>query len=295
MDHNCGNRCLGPLTFHTWAVGDKIHLTEGCRRAERNEDTFRGGVVFSNRPVRTCEKIRVMVERKVPHWKGAMRVGFTNIPPSARSLPLPCLAMPNLTKTQGHWATPVPESCCEEGLELEFWVSACAHLSVRFHSGRKQKLPIKVDLSRPLWAMIDAQRKRNGSSKKDPALHLNRALSSNIFAVSILIIRHSMKTRMTISPALALKTQQVCLLPTSFDFVLSIKVEVGFSLMSHNCNFSTLVTDDGCVVCMGQKAEITLPCGHRCLCPHCSFRVLEQFGTCPLCRLEIITSLVMGT
>ncbi|MEQ2279410.1 hypothetical protein AMECASPLE_009089 [Ameca splendens] len=272
MDHNCGNRCLGPLTFHTWAVGDKIHLTEGCRRAERNEDTFRGGVVFSNRPVRTCEKIRVMVERKVPHWKGAMRVGFTNIPPSARSLPLPCLAMPDLTKTQGHWATPVPEACCEEGLELEFWVSACAHLSVRFHSGRKQKLPIKVDLSQPLWAMIDVY-----------------GQTCSIFLLGSKKKKWLLEKRSCPKPEPSPLIKRVC----SFNPDYTALNE---NLYDHISSLSTEdPADDGCVVCMGQKAEITLPCGHRCLCPHCSFRVLEQFGTCPLCRLEIITSLVMGT
>lgn len=42
-----------------------------------------------------------------------------------------------------------------------------------------------------------------------------------------------------------------------------------------------------CVVCMAKKARITLPCGHQCLCFSCTSRVIQEFGTCPLCRLDI--------
>lgn len=42
-----------------------------------------------------------------------------------------------------------------------------------------------------------------------------------------------------------------------------------------------------CVVCMVKKAKIALPCGHQCLCYSCTCRVVQEFGTCPLCRLDI--------
>lgn len=42
-----------------------------------------------------------------------------------------------------------------------------------------------------------------------------------------------------------------------------------------------------CVVCMAEKARIALPCGHQCLCYSCTTRVVQEFGTCPLCRLDI--------
>ena len=58
--------------------------------------------------------------------------------------------------------------------------------------------------------------------------------------------------------------------------------------LSSNCDSSVLSTDTGrvmdCVVCMGREASITLPCGHRCLCRPCGSRIIQQFGSCPLCR-----------
>uniref|UniRef100_A0A3Q2QYA0 E3 ubiquitin-protein ligase NEURL3-like n=1 Tax=Fundulus heteroclitus TaxID=8078 RepID=A0A3Q2QYA0_FUNHE len=262
MQHSCGRRCLGPLTFHPQAVGDMIRLSEGLRCAERTEETFRGGVVFSNRPVSINERVRVLVQKKVAHWKGALRVGFTNVPPSARTLPLPCMAMPNLTNTQGHWACPVPESCCQEGSVLEFWVSPRGRLWVKFHNNRKRTLPIKVDLSLPLWAMIDVYGQTCsifllGSEKKGTLF--NKASCP--------------APEPPISRPCSISPDYTELSENSDDSLSDLSME--------------FPPGDGCVVCMVREAEYTLPCGHRCLCVRCTNRVLVQFGTCPLCREEI--------
>lgn len=154
MLHKCSRFCLGPLTFHSQAVGDKIRLSEGGRHAERSEDTFRDGLLFSSRPVRINEKIRVRVLRHVSKWKGALRVGFTNQPPWDRALPLPGMAIPYLTDDSFHWAAPVNESFCRAGSVVEFWVSAKGKLHCSANSV-SYKLLSGVDLSQPLWAMID--------------------------------------------------------------------------------------------------------------------------------------------
>ncbi|KAM4579164.1 E3 ubiquitin-protein ligase NEURL3-like [Fundulus diaphanus] len=262
MQHSCGHRCLGPLTFHPRAVGDKIRLSEGFRRAERTEETFRGDVVFSNRPVSISERVRVLVQRKVPHWKGALSVGFTNVPPSARTLPLPCMARPNLTNTKGHWACPVPESCCQEGSVLEFWVSPRGSLHYMANNDRKRKLPINVDLSQPLCAMIDVYGQTCsifllGSEKK--GMLFNRTSCP------------APEPPIRISPDYTEPSEN------SDDDVScsSREIRAGFS----------------CVVCLEQEAEITLPCGHRCLCVLCFTRVLAQFGSCPLCRTQTLPAL----
>ncbi|KAM4745818.1 E3 ubiquitin-protein ligase NEURL3-like [Anableps anableps] len=269
MTHSCGRHCLGPLTFHPQVVGDRICLSEGYRLAERTENTFRGGVVFSSRPVRTCEKVRVLVEKHVANWSGAMRVGFTNVSPIARSLPLPSMAMPDLTQTPGHWAIPVSESCCQEGSVLEFWVSDRGHLYMKFQNAMKQKLPVQVDLDKPLWAMIDVYGQTCsifllGSKKKD--LFFKR----------------------TSCPG----PKPLIRLPSSFGLENTALSENSDDCVS--CLSMDIQADDTCVVCMVRETAITLACGHRCLCHRCTSRVLMHFGTCPLCRLEISTPLMMG-
>ncbi|CAB1451193.1 unnamed protein product [Pleuronectes platessa] len=257
--HRCGMFCLGPLTFHKQAVGEKVRLSCGDRRAERIEGTFKNGLVFSSRPVKVQEKIRLRVERDLILWHGALRVGLTNVPPSDRPLPLPLMAIPNLSNSTGHWAAPVPESYCQAGSELVFWVSGGGNMYVTSNDSRQHKLLSGVDLSRPLWAMID--------------------IYGQTCSISLL---GSEKKKL-------MSTYRSCPAP---EFPSSTDVDnrliADISRLCGNeyitCPDTDVSTDEPCVVCMAREAEITLPCGHRCLCKFCTPMVLKQFGTCPLCR-----------
>lgn len=174
MVHKCGWHCLGPLTFHGQVVGDKIRLSQGGRLAERNEDTFRDGLVFSSRPVRPNERIRLRVHSRVSRWKGAVRVGFTTVPPSCRSEPLPGMAIPDLTSDSCHWAAPVDESLCPAGSVLEFWVSSSGKIRCSVNNN-VFKLLSGVDLSKPLWAMVDVYGQTSSicllGERNTPSLH----------------------------------------------------------------------------------------------------------------------------
>lgn len=133
-----------------------MRLSRGCRYAERTGDSFRNGLAFSSRPVRVQEVVRLRLGRSSPKWHGALRLGFTTVPPSARALPLPAMAIPDLTDAPGHWAAPVHESCCRPGAELRFWVCHSGSVHVRGGGGGgRLKLLTGVDLSRPLWAVVD--------------------------------------------------------------------------------------------------------------------------------------------
>ncbi|KAM6954435.1 E3 ubiquitin-protein ligase NEURL3 [Aplochiton taeniatus] len=214
IPHSCGFRCLGPLTFHSEAIGELVTLSSGDRLAQRAADSFRNGLVFTSRPVRVRERVRLRVEGCEAGWHGAMRVGFTTVDPVGRALP--SLAIPDLTQVPGHWAAPVPESYCLPGSQLEFWVSYGGTIYFRADSGRQNKLLEGVDLSQPLWALID--------------------LYGQTCAVLLLDSKENAEM---------------------------------------------------CVACMSQEASVTLLCGHQCLCFQCTTRVLQEFGTCPLCRHNI--------
>uniref|UniRef100_A0A8C7F7R1 NHR domain-containing protein n=1 Tax=Oncorhynchus kisutch TaxID=8019 RepID=A0A8C7F7R1_ONCKI len=143
--HICGPHCLGPLTFHKDVMGALVSLSQGARQADRTGVTFRHGLVFSSRPVRPQERVRLRVELCKLTWLGAMRVGFTNVLPIARALP--SLAIPDLTDLPGHWAAPVPETCCLPGSELEFWVSHGGRMY--FRNANRQGH--RYTCLRPMW------------------------------------------------------------------------------------------------------------------------------------------------
>ncbi|XP_061127695.1 E3 ubiquitin-protein ligase NEURL3-like isoform X2 [Syngnathus typhle] len=245
---------LSLLTFHYRAVGDKVHLSQGCRHAKRSNDSFKNGLLFSNRPVSVQERIRLRIEANSASWDGTMRVGLTSVPPDSRSLPLPSMAIPDLNDTHGHWVAPMHEEFCKAGSEFEFWVSRSGRLYVSNQSVRKHKLLDEVTLSQPVWAVFD--------------------LYGQTCAITLLgsekrLMCFTMRSRLSL-PSSVSDTNSM----TSDDF-------------SHR-NQLLLTTEGGeeatCVVCLGEKPIISLPCGHCCLCRACAIRVFESFGTCPLCR-----------
>ncbi|XP_054629829.1 E3 ubiquitin-protein ligase NEURL3 isoform X2 [Dunckerocampus dactyliophorus] len=252
--HKCGFFCLGPLTFHKQAVGDMVHLSQECRHAKRSNNTFRNGLVFSSRPVKVQERIRLRVEEDAANWHGALRLGFTNVPPEDRCRPLPCMALPDLTDTPGHWAAPVHEAYCQAGSELEFWVSHSGSVYFSDHRGCRHELLRGVDHSRPLWAMIDIYGQTCAivllGSEKRALFHTKRSCKSLTWAAS--------DTDSLISD----------------DSISCLNMEV-------TADWGEQMT---CVACMSQEVNVSLRCGHRCLCRTCAAMIFRQSGTCPLCR-----------
>uniref|UniRef100_A0A3Q3DDT7 Uncharacterized protein n=1 Tax=Hippocampus comes TaxID=109280 RepID=A0A3Q3DDT7_HIPCM len=252
---SCGFRCLGPLTFHR-AVGDAVHLSQGCCHAKRSNATFRNGLLFSNRPVRVQERVRLRVKEDSACWHGAMRVGFTSVSPDSRSLPLPSMAIPEIPSHReilNHWAAPVHEEFCKAGSQLEFWVSSSGSLYVSNQNGCKRKLLVGVPLKQTLWAMVDLY----GQTRS--VLLLGR----------FMVARH-----------LKSNTQK----PITGGY------DTHSNYTSVQKRSARLYQETICVVCMAQEADISLPCGHRCMCRPCAIGVLKHSGRCPLCRQRMKSS-----
>ncbi|XP_058492649.1 E3 ubiquitin-protein ligase NEURL3 [Solea solea] len=276
MSRCSGLFCLDPLTFHSRAVGESVRLSRDCRRAERTGDTFRNGLVFSNRAVKVQERVCVRVEAHSTRWDGSLRVGFTNVPPSAQALPLPCMAIPDLTDRPGHWVDLVHESFCQVGSELMFWVSRGGNVYMKSNSVRKRKLLSGVDLAWPLWAVIDIY----GQTR---SIFLQGSVKKRGFITyrSCPVPAPAPAPLPSPSPALS-HADNINSLTSSVSILCKTLDECDESRRSEE-----IPVDKRCVVCLDQEAEITLSCGHRCLCQRCALRIYHQFGTCPLCRCAI--------
>ncbi|KAK3540208.1 hypothetical protein QTP70_028401 [Hemibagrus guttatus] len=267
----CGNMCLGPLTFHPEVKGQHIQLSAGDRRASRNPRSFHHGVTFSSRALLVGEKVRMRVERSVAGWHGALRLGFTSVPPG--SAPMCSLVIPDLTDRPGFWATPVPVNYCSPRTELRFWVTHTGCLRIQTDGGfeHKQKM-LQLDTSKPIWAMIDVYGQTRavlllGSEKK-----------------SLFCMRRS-------CPAPRIRaTEENCgydQVPEEILSKMSTKsLELNPPLFKSNEDVRIDDSNDEecCVVCYFKTACVLLDCGHYCLCSQCATRVIRDFGTCPLCR-----------
>ncbi|KAK2840751.1 hypothetical protein Q7C36_012330 [Tachysurus vachellii] len=268
----CGNNCLGPLTFHPEVKGQNIKLSAGDRRATRDLRSFRHGVTFSNRPLLVGEKVRMRVERSVAGWHGALRVGFTTVPPELA--PMQSLAIPELTDLPGFWATPVPVNYCFPRTELTCCVTHNGYLRIQTDYGfDKREKMVQLDTSKPIWAMIDVYGQTSavlllGSEKKTVfsrrrSCHVPeiRATEGNCGYDKIPegILWREMNRK------------SVELTPPFFQHIEDVRL--------HDLN-----DEESCVVCYSETACVLLDCGHSCLCSQCATRVIKDFGRCPLCR-----------
>ncbi|XP_064165216.1 E3 ubiquitin-protein ligase NEURL3-like [Anguilla rostrata] len=273
--HLCGGhrRCLGPLAFHTGSAGSQISLSLGGRRAERARGTFQNGVVFSSRPVKVRERIRLRVEVWDQHWEGALRLGFTAVPPVWASPA--AMAIPHLTDKPGYWAGVVPDSLAPLGSELCFWVDPQGRVILENSSGQTGVLQEGVDVRRKLWAMIDVY----GQTR---AVLLLGSEKKGKFG-----IRRSCPT----PPPPPVSRGDSCLcVPKGRTFHVhrSTASLPQQQQLPDTAPPTGVHLEEDCSVCLSLRASVTLSCGHRCLCTPCATRVAEEFGSCPLCRQPII-------
>ncbi|CAL8295246.1 unnamed protein product [Gadus morhua 'NCC'] len=261
--HRCSCFCLGPLAFHGSAVGAHLSLGLGRRLARRMECTFNHGLAFSSRPVRVGEKVSLQVRKQTDNWRGALRLGFTSVPPDSRALPPAPMAIPDLTDIAGHWANVVPEAFCQPGSVVKLWVSHGGTVYCKTKIYKRHVLAKGVDLGRPLWALVDVYGQ----------------------TCAVLLLGSEKKQ--------AQRTRRSCPLPSSLQQQgyekdgdmedLCTKDKTCVCYLRKNDYERAVV----CVACMQCPASTTLLCGHRCLCLQCSDRVICEIGTCPLCRLPI--------
>ncbi|KAG5270960.1 hypothetical protein AALO_G00174270 [Alosa alosa] len=267
--HVCGLTCLGPLTFHPGAVGKKITLSHGTCRASRDLETFRDGLVFSSRPVKPREKVQFRVERSLLAWDGGVRIGFTNVRPAAG--PLPPMAIPDLTDKLGYGVMQVPQRYCPPGTMITFWMDPTGNLCYKTSTGTFDCNQTDLDLSQPLWAIIDVY----GQSTTVLLLGSVRR-TSLVIKKSCPIPRSTFKCGYEDNPPELKKRIEVT----------QKKKKQHQEAQSNNASSLTLGCrqEDLCAVCLDHEACLALRCGHRCLCLPCANRVFAEFGTCPLCR-----------
>nr|XP_046163555.1 E3 ubiquitin-protein ligase NEURL3-like [Oncorhynchus gorbuscha] len=260
-----GRQCLGPLFFHKGVLGTQVCLSLGGRRVERNRETFRNGLTFSSRPIRVQEKIHLRVELCDQHWNGALRVGFTSIPPSSCG-PLfpPAMAIPDLTTIDRYWAAPVPSSLNMPEAELRFWVTPKGVLVCEGPNRVRYLLLEGVDVRSPLWAIIDVYGQTRavlllGSKQKGCNTRRSCPYEDSYMCVNKVF---------PVAPLGASTSPLTLSLPHRWTPLQSgtwLKI----------------------ALCLSLRASVVLSCGHRCLCQCCAVRVTAEFGICPLCRQSI--------
>ncbi|XP_051965311.1 E3 ubiquitin-protein ligase NEURL3 [Xyrauchen texanus] len=252
---------LESLSFHPHVKGRLITLSEGGRRATRVGSSFCNGLVFSGRPVKVRERVRLrMVERSVKDWHGSLRVGFANVLPELTALPQ--LAIPDLTKYPQNAATRVAEDICYPGSEFEFWLDKYANLCIRSSDGTSYTQPTTLNTRWPIWAIVDVYGQTS----------------------AVLLLGSVYKGRF--------RTYRSCPALTHIKRTKDNGEDINKVMLNRTskqkCNLHLENTEaEECIVCYSEVSDTLLSCGHKCVCTVCAIKVYNMFGTCPLCRQRI--------
>ncbi|NP_001161599.1 neuralized PATS1 [Saccoglossus kowalevskii] len=133
--------------------GSLIELSSDRLTAKRT-DSFCNGITFSAFPVPVNEKISLEFLGNTSGWSGALRFGFTSVDPVTID-ELPRYAVPDLTNKDGFYAKALTESQAEQGYRLTYHCDSEGDVHFYVNNEYKGVHINNVDVTKPLWALID--------------------------------------------------------------------------------------------------------------------------------------------
>ncbi|UJR16205.1 hypothetical protein I4U23_003115 [Adineta vaga] len=149
------NITVPSLSFHQRTYGQHIRLDKNGSTANRHT-SFDHGVTFTNRQIKKNERIHMKIVDidETGQWLGSLAIGFTQIDPnSIRKEDLCKSALPNLCQKDG---ISYMKRICDK-LTREIIITFYYNQDGGFYilDGREQELCKNIDVSEPLWAVID--------------------------------------------------------------------------------------------------------------------------------------------
>ncbi|CAH1783445.1 unnamed protein product, partial [Owenia fusiformis] len=143
-----------PILFHD-THGENVRLSPDKKRATRYE-SFCKGIAFSNRPIAVNERVYIKIAEVSANWSGVLRFGFTsNDPATINAATLPRYACPDLTNKPGYWAKALGERYAELIAVIYFYVTRSGDVMYGINGEEKGMFFNNVNVSNPLWALID--------------------------------------------------------------------------------------------------------------------------------------------
>ncbi|KAI1725454.1 neuralized domain-containing protein [Ditylenchus destructor] len=169
------NRPKPLLKFHS-VHGTNVTLFNDGKIARRKE-SFCKGLVFSNRPITVDEIVCLRLCDVGTNWSGVLRFGVTNVDPASfRDIELPKFACPDLTSKPGYWAKALAERYSVEKSILHFFVNSEGEMYYGINGVSKGLFLNGINVSLPIWIIIDIYGNSVGVEFVDPAdVHLRSA------------------------------------------------------------------------------------------------------------------------
>ena len=144
-----------PVMFHL-IHGSNIKLSSDRKTASR-QGSFCNAVVFTSRAIKLNEPFTIQLAQSTSRgWSGVIRFGYTCHNPDRMRRPnLPKYVCPDLTVKPGNWAKALRESSARHGDCLSFYVNEHGDVYSSLNQDGFNLFFSNVDVSKPLWALID--------------------------------------------------------------------------------------------------------------------------------------------
>ncbi|OCT89967.1 E3 ubiquitin-protein ligase NEURL3 [Xenopus laevis] len=269
------------LFFHPYTKGSHISLNSCLHQAERQQ-SFHHGIIFSNRPLRAKEKLKIRVLKEETRWHGALRIGFTSEDPSTlEPCCLPPFACPDLTQLPCFWGAGVPEELCQAGALLKFWFSGDGKVFCQQKGEPCARVLFSgIPKNAKLWAMLDVYGKTKAIQVAGPSQNMCQCQSQINKDAQPFGNGHSLEeiAEQTVIPAANLNS---CTDTSDWHSQRNFQIFLG--------------DDPSCVICQDRMADtLLLPCGHCTFCQYCIEQLQGLSQSCPLCRQTIVSAKYIG-
>ncbi|XP_077994732.1 uncharacterized protein LOC144448382 [Glandiceps talaboti] len=140
-----------PLRFHDKCHSGNVKLCPDNRSANR-DDWFDDAIVFTQRPLSCDEIVSLCLKDKLDEWYGGISVGFTSTDPdntTASSLPNVASQLPSA------WVETLNDEYLTPNNMLKYWVTVEGEVVYSINDDIKGVLVKGVDITKPLWGVMD--------------------------------------------------------------------------------------------------------------------------------------------
>ena len=175
-----GVKVGGPALSWHGVHGANIELSE-CGRVAMRQSGYCQSIVFSGRPLAIGEKVWLrLASVSQQGWRGGLRLGVSSVNPQHwRDQTLPKYLCPDMTSSYRVWARAMSDKYVQEGAVVFFCVKASGDLVWGVNGREKGVLVTGVDITSPLWAVVDVYGSTSSVQILDPRSSLNNIINTN--------------------------------------------------------------------------------------------------------------------
>ena len=142
------------MKFHS-VHGSAVTLTDGKTTATRSDNHFCNGIVFSDQPIKSGQKVCVQITC-MQSWSGALRIGLcANDPMKIGGQSLPKYALPHFSKKDGFWIRPISENLTGDDTLLMFYIGTDGTVQFFVNNEHKGALLTGLPVDKALWVLFD--------------------------------------------------------------------------------------------------------------------------------------------